>query len=73
LRPQLSSYTAQHRLPETALRSLSRFLHIGMTLLAALLCAAISGSVQPPGPMHPALRALPTRMAWAWERPEDLR
>lgn len=41
-----------------------------LVLLAACMCVG-PASVAPP--LHPALRALPARMAWAWERPEDLR
>lgn len=41
-----------------------------LVLLAACLCVG-PASVAPP--RHAALQALPGRMAWAWERPEDLR
>jgi hypothetical protein len=60
---------------------------LALTLLVALLVTllvtlglsfAAAGAGQP-APLaerlkeHPALRALPPRLAWAWERPEDLR
>ena len=41
-------------------------------VFAALLCVGSTTHFRPAA-THPALRALPLRMAWAWERSEDLR
>mgnify|MGYP006992424461 CR=1 FL=1 len=46
---------------------------IARTLALALSCGALPGSAQPGTDARAALTALPWRMAWAWERPEDLR
>ena len=42
-------------------------------ILAAAAVAGLVGSDATELGRHPALRALPARMAWAWERQEDLR
>lgn len=59
--------TCPHPHPGPALRRAS--------LLAwlALLIASASGAATPVQATHPALRALPSTLVWAWERPEDLR
>ncbi|HEY0588877.1 MAG TPA: hypothetical protein VGD52_22265 [Pseudoduganella sp.] len=43
-----------------------------LLLLAAILLLARADSSRVPN-AHPALALLPLKMAWAWERPEDLR
>ena len=43
-----------------------------LLVLVGLLAVVVRSDDVSPG-RHPALRALPTRLAWAWEREEDLR
>jgi hypothetical protein len=69
-----------HTLPRR--RAIHRIPHLFHRLLFAaaaafasslLLASCVPSTEGAARPMHPALRALPTRIAWAWERPEDLR
>lgn len=59
---------ASQRLPSPVARVVAL---MGLSILSIVLSA--STMPERARPMHPALAALPSRMAWAWERDEDLR